>query len=68
MALHGFLCKFGCAPIPLNCTTSNVSTVVSEDGKVSDERLKTKGPKMVAQLTWYAHALKDAKLVKEVPN
>jgi len=68
MALRGFLCEFGCAPIPMNIAVGDVSTRVSEKGDVGeDEELKTKGKKMVEQLAWYARALKDAKLKKEVP-
>ena len=69
MALRGFLCEFGCAPIPINLAISDVSSRVSEEGAVlDDEGLKGKGKKMMDQLAWYARALKDAKLKKEVPS
>ena len=68
MALRGFLCEFGCAPIPLNLAVSDVSSRVSEKGDVADdEDLKLKAKKMTEQLGWYARALKDAKLKKDVP-
>ena len=52
----------------MNIAVGDVSTRVSEKGDVGeDEDLKTKGKKMIEQLAWYARALKDAKLKKEVP-
>jgi len=69
MALRGFLCEFGCAPIPINLAISDVSSRVSEEGAVlDDEDLKLKGKKMMDQLAWYARAFKDAKIKKEVPS
>lgn len=68
MALRGFLCEFGCAPIPMNLTIGDVSTRLSEEGNVADdEELSKKGKKMVDQLAWYARALKEAKDVRPVP-
>jgi len=68
MALRGFLCEFGCAPIPINCAIGDVSSNINEEGNVSEDRLKDKGKKMVDQLGWYAKALKEAKTKKEVPQ
>lgn len=69
MALRGFLCEFGCAPIPINLAISDVSSRISEKGDViDDEDLKGKGKKMMDQLAWYARALKEAKLKREVPS
>lgn len=68
MDLRGFLCEFGCAPIPMNLTIGDVSTRLSEEGNVTDdEELSKKGKKMVDQLAWYARALKDAKVDRPVP-
>ena len=68
MALRGFLCEFGCAPIPANMTISDVSSRISEKGDVVDDAdLQGQGKKMLDQLAWYARALKDAKVKSEVP-
>ena len=67
VALRSFLCEFGCAPIPINLSVSDVSSRVTEKGVVDDEKLKDKAKKMVDQLGWYANALKEAKLKKDVP-
>lgn len=59
MALRPFLGELGCVGISFIFAIPVVHQAIDKDGKASEERIDNNCLKLIKQVDWYAHALRN---------